>query len=142
LATASPTDNRAQKCHGAPFCASTPQIPPPLQAAIRHYLPDTNALDVRSYFAHSLTTGASYLAERDIRANAGSVSVLILVRRDYGDPSAPHEIIDAPLGTGSLVVHGEPVGFVVDLQYLAPETVPPTLSRLRMLIRDPRLESV
>jgi hypothetical protein len=30
-------------------------------------------------------------------------------------------------------------GFVVRLQYLAPETVPPVLSRLRALISDPRL---
>jgi hypothetical protein len=126
-------------CHGVPDCAVRADIPKALGAVVRQYLPTTSAIHVHSYLAVNTLTGGSLLVQRDIDAMAGSVSVLISVRRAG---AGAREIVDAPLGFGSLVVRRESSGFVVLLQYLAPETVPPTLSQLRLLARDPRLESL
>ncbi|HZZ96994.1 MAG TPA: hypothetical protein VFE19_08265 [Jatrophihabitantaceae bacterium] len=126
-------------CHGVPDCAVRAGIPKALDAVVRQYLPATSAIHVHSYLATNSLTGGSQLVQRDIDAMAGSVNVLISVRRAG---SAEHEIVDAPLGVGSLIVRRESSGYAVLLQYLAPETVPPTLSQLRMLARDPRLESL
>jgi hypothetical protein len=122
-----------------PDCAVRAGIPKALDAVVRQYLPATSAIHVHSYLATNSLTGGSQLVQRDIDAMAGSVNVLISVRRAG---SAEHEIVDAPLGVGSLIVRRESSGYAVLLQYLAPETVPPTLSQLRMLARDPRLESL
>ncbi len=125
-------------CRGVPDCATRDDVPTELNAVVRQYLPTASAIRVHSYFAINTLTGGSLLVQRDIDASAGSVSVLISVRR-AGDGA--REIVDPPPGVGSLVLHRVSSGFVVLLQYLAPETVPPTLSNLRLLARDPRLES-
>jgi hypothetical protein len=138
----SPTDRAVTACHGAPFCAASVIVPSDLRRVIRHYLPQIKSLTVRSYVGRTLTGGNSYLADRDINALAGSVSVLISLHRNYTPTSAPSAIVTAPAGVGSVVVHSMTPGFTIDLQYLAPETVPPALSKLRMLTLDPRLESL
>jgi hypothetical protein len=127
-------------CRGAPACTRTSRIPQPLRRVIDRYLPQAASIEVRSYLAQR--AGVSYLAEREIDVVIGSVSVLIAVRRDLDTRRRPSAIVTAPPGVGSVLVHSEPEGFAVDLQYLAPETVPPTLSRLRMLARDPALEAL
>jgi hypothetical protein len=140
LTSVSPAPDRVvAACHGVPDCAVRADVPQALDAVVRHYLPTTSTIRVHSYLAVNTLTGGTLLVQRDIDARAGSVSVLISVRRAG---NGAREIVDAPLGTGSLVLRRESSGFVVLLQYLAPETVPPTLSQLRLLARDPRLESL
>ena len=126
-------------CRGVPDCATRAGVPDAVNAVVRKYLPDTSAIKVHSYLATNSLTGGNLLVRRDINASAGSVSVLISVRRAG---SNAREIVEPPPGVGSLVVRRESSGFAVLLQYLAPETVPPTLSNLRLLARDPRLESL
>lgn len=133
----------AVACHGAPFCASTVDIPPAVRSALRQYLPPPiSSLQVRTYVAESLSTGGTYLAERDINVVAGSVNVLVKLHRVFGPAPAPSEIVVAPPGVGSALVHRRTDAFVIDLQYLAPETVPPSIATLRVLAIDPRLEAL
>jgi hypothetical protein len=140
LASITPVPHRVlTACHGVPDCAVRVDIPKALDAVVRQYLPTTAAIHVHSYLAINTLTGGNLLVQRDIDAMAGSVSVLISVRRAG---TTARQIVDAPLGVGSLVVRRESSGFIVLLQYLAPETMPPALSRLRLLARDPRLESL
>jgi hypothetical protein len=128
-------------CNGAAFCAVSLLIPQPLRAAVRHYLPTAQELRVHSHVAQTATSGAAYLAAREIEIRTPSATVLIAVHRLFTPVSRASAIVDAPLGFGSAVVHRQTGAFDIDVQYVAPETVPPTLSILRVLARDPRLES-
>jgi hypothetical protein len=139
ISTPTPT---SRGCLGAPFCAASARIPADLRRVIRHYLPEVRSLQVRTHIGQSLTTGTSYLVDRDINALAGSVSVLISLHRNSPTPSRPSAIVVAPAGVGSMVLHSMTEAYTIDLQYLAPETVPPSRSSLRMLTLDPRLESL
>lgn len=142
VGTAPPSDPRAPSCHGAPFCMASLDIPTGVRAAVLHYLPATATLSVQSYIGRSLSTGSRYLSDRDIEARAGSVSVLISLRRELGAVPTAAPIVVAGDGFGSIVVHHDTGVYFVVLQYLAPETVPPVLSGLRMLARDIRLEAL
>ena len=64
----------------------------------------------------------------------------MLIRVQRGG-SGTDAIAPDPPGVGSLLLHRLNSGYLVRLQYLAPDTVPPMLDRLRALIRDPRLIS-
>jgi hypothetical protein len=134
-----PSDRDAGACR-APFCVASVVVPSELRRAIRHYLPQVTTIEVRSYL--SRPNGSSYLADRDIDALAGSVSVLISLHRSVEPTSPPSAIVTAPAGVGSVLLHSMTPGFTIDLQYLAPETVPPALDRLQLLTKDPRLESL
>jgi hypothetical protein len=142
IGTVTATDRATQACHGAPFCAASVRIPADLRRVIRHYLPEVQSMQVRTYIGQALTSGTSYLADRDINALAGSVNVLISLHRNYQTSSRPSAIVVAPAGVGSMVVHSVTTAYTIDLQYLAPETVPPSRARLQMLTLDPRLESL
>jgi hypothetical protein len=95
-------------------------------------------LRVHTVVAVSSLTQENLLVRRDIAAAVDSVTVLIRVQRGG---SAKRAITPDPLGMGSLLIHAVNSGYVIRLQYLAPETVPPMLDRLQALIRDPRLTS-
>jgi hypothetical protein len=95
-------------------------------------------LRVRTVVAASSLAQQDPFVTRDIEAHIDSVTVLIRVQRGG---SRTQQIAPDPLGVGSLLLHQINSGFVVRLQYLAPDTVPPTVGRLRALIRDPRLTS-
>jgi hypothetical protein len=140
IGTASPSDRAAIACHGAPFCSASLDIPSELRMVIRQYVPDVKTLQVRSYIGRVVTGGGRYLTDRDISILAGSVNVLISLHRNYAAVSAPSAIVTAAPGVGSVLVHAMTSAYTVDLQYLAPETVPPALRQLRRLCRDSRLE--
>jgi hypothetical protein len=113
-------------------------VPHPIVLLAHSYLPPGVHLRVRTVVANNAVTGDHRLIARDIDAQVDSVTVLVRVRR--GGPTT-QAIAPDPLGVGSLLLHQLNSGYVVRLQYLAPETVPPMLARLRALIRDPRLIS-
>jgi hypothetical protein len=105
----------------------------------RAYLPPRVQLRVRTVVtANSLNPQQNLLVARDIDAHVDSVTVLIRVRRGG---SGTQDVAPDPLGVDSLLLHGVNSGFVVRLQYLAPDNVPPMADRLRALIHDPRLTS-
>jgi hypothetical protein len=111
-------------------------VPRAINRLVRAYLPAGVRLRVRTVV--SSLTRADLFVERDIDAFVDSATVLIRVR--HGG-SGTQEIAPDPPGVGSLLLHHVNSGFVVRLQYLAPDTVPPMLDRLQALIRDPRLAS-
>jgi hypothetical protein len=135
--TASTVSTTAEApCRALAGCAVRVGVPPSIARLARAYLPAGMQLQVRTVVASGSLTKQDPFVTRDVDAHAGSVTVLIRVQRGG---SRTQEIAPDPLGVGSLLLHQVNAGFVVRLQYLAPETVPPVLSRLRALISDPRL---
>jgi hypothetical protein len=104
----------------------------------RAYLPLHAHLRVRTVLGASPLTQENLFVAREIEAHVDSVTVLIRVQRGGSRTQA---IAPDPPGVGSLLLHRITSGFVVRLQYLAPDTVPPMLDRLRALMGDPRLTS-
>jgi hypothetical protein len=122
-------------CRGRAACSVRVGVPPAIARLARIYLPGAQ-LRVRTVLVPApLGAGSEFLA-REVDAQNGSISVLIRIERGG---SGRQVIAPDPPGVGSLLLHELNSGFVVRLQYLAPETVPPMLARLRALIRDPRL---
>jgi hypothetical protein len=128
--------NPAPECSTLPDCSVDTYVSAPLARLMRAYLPAGTRLRVRTVVEVDSLTHRDLLVARDVVAARGSVSVHIRVQR--GGP-ATRAIVPDPLGVGSLLLHGVNSGFVVRLQYLAPDDVPPTVSNLQALIGDPRL---
>ena len=136
-ASTQPRTTRADPaCRGVPDCAVSSTVPADLDQLAQRYLPQGVSLHVHSVIAVNSLTHGDLLVRRDIAAFVDSVTVLIRVQR--GGP-ANRVITPDPPGTGSLLLHLTNSGFIVRLQYLAPETVPPMADRLEALMRDPRL---
>lgn len=125
-------------CEALVGCSVRDGVPRPIVRLARAYLPAGVHLRVHTVFLEGSRTGEPSLVARAIHAQVDSITVLIRVQRGG---STTQEIVPDPLGVGSLLLHQVNSGFVVRLQYLAPETSPPTLAHLRALIRDPRLIS-
>jgi hypothetical protein len=125
-------------CRGLAGCSVRAGVPPTIARLAGAYLPPGVHLRVRTVVALGSRTRVSVFVARDIDAQVDSVTVLIRVQRGG---SGTQEIAPDPLGIGSLLLHQINSGFLVRLQYLAPDTVPPMVGRLRALIRDPRLTS-
>jgi hypothetical protein len=142
IGTSTASDPAAVACHGAPFCIASLEVPADLRTVIRQYLPSIDSVQVRSYVGRIVSSGGRYLTEREISLLDGSVNILISLHRSYHPQSRPSAIVTAAPGVGSVLVHDMTPAFTIDLQYLAPETVPPPLRQLRRLLRDPRLESL
>lgn len=126
------------RCRGLAGCSVRAGVPPAIARLARAYLPPGVQLRVRTVVADSSLIPQHLVVARDIDAQIDSVTVLIRVQRAG---SGNEEIAPDPLGVGSLLVHQLNSGLLVRLQYLAPDTVPPDLARLRALIRDPALTS-
>jgi hypothetical protein len=113
-------------------------VPPSITRLARADLPPGARLRVRTVFAAGPAARPHTIVERDIDASVDSVTVLIRVQRCG---PGTQQLAPDPAGVGSLLLHQHNSGFVVRLQYLAPETVPPMLARLQALMGDPRLVS-
>jgi hypothetical protein len=111
-------------------------VPAEIGQLAQEYLPEGVRLHVHSIIAVNSLTHGDLLVRRDIAAFVDSVTVLIRVQR--GGP-ANSVITPDPPGFGSVLLHQTNSGFIVRLQYLAPETVPPMIDQLNALMRDPRL---
>jgi hypothetical protein len=135
-AVASVSVVRVPECRGVPDCSARIGVPAPIAHLARAYLPPGTHLRVRSVIEVDSFSYRDRLVARDIDAQLDSATVQIRVER--GGPRR-QAIVPDPPGVGSLLLHGTNSGLVVRLQYLAPETVAPQLSRLRALMRDPRL---
>lgn len=129
-------------CRAVPDCFVRSGITPEIAALARAYLPRGMRLKVRTVVSVDSLSHRNLLVARDIDGDVDSVTVLIRLQRAGSAGSARREIAPDPPGLGSILISHVNSGFVVRLQYLAPETVPPTLGRLRELIRDPRLASI
>jgi hypothetical protein len=127
------------QCRGVPDCAVHNGVPLSIERLVHAYLPITARLRVHTVVAVNSLTLTDLLVERTIKVVHDSVTVLIRVQRGV---AGTREIVHAPPGMGSLLLHSVASGYIVRLQYLAPETVPPMLGQLRQLTRDPRLESL
>jgi hypothetical protein len=123
-------------CRGIPDCAVSSTVPAEIGQLAQEYLPEGVRLHVHSIIAVNSLTHGDLLVRRDIAAFVDSVTVLIRVQR--GGP-ANSVITPDPPGFGSVLLHQTNSGFIVRLQYLAPETVPPMIDQLNALMRDPRL---
>jgi hypothetical protein len=132
------TPNADAACRGVPDCAVQTVVPPAISSAVQAYLSPRARLRVRTVTGENPLTQRHLLVERNITVGADSVTVVIRMQRGG---STARAIVPDPPGVGSLLLHDVNSGFVVRLQYLAPETVPPVLDRLRALMRDPRLAS-
>lgn len=126
-------------CRGVPDCGVRVGVPPAIARLARAYLPPGVQLRVRTVVAAGSLIQGNLLVARDIDAHVDSISVLIRVRRGGSDSQ---EIAPDPLGVDSLLLHSVNSGFVVRVQYLAPDNIAPMVDRLRALIRDPRLTSI
>jgi hypothetical protein len=127
---------RAPECRGVPDCSARNGVPATIAHLAGAYLPAGTHLRVRTVIKVDSFSYRDVLVARDIDATLGSVTVRIRVQR--GGPQR-QEILPDPPGVGSLLLHRINSGLVVRLQYLAPETVVPQLSRLRALMHDRRL---
>lgn len=125
-------------CRGVPDCAVHADVPVAIDQLAQTYLPAGMRLRVRTVVTGGPNEAPGRFVERDIDAVVDSVTVLVRLQRGG---SGTQEIEPDPPGIGSLMLHELNSGYVVRLQYLAPETVPPMLDRLRAFIRDPRLAS-
>lgn len=126
-------------CRGVPHCGVRVGVPPAIARLARAYLPPGVQLRVRTVVAAGSLTQGNLLVARDIDAHVDSITVLIRVR---GGGSDTQDIAPDPLGVDSLLLHRVNSGFVVRVQYLAPDNIAPMVDRLRALIRDPRLTSI
>ena len=142
LATSSPLAPEEDLCRQEPNCARTTVVPLVLREVINRYLPGTARITVHSYLTKSLFDGATYLVARRIDVVASPATVAILVRRDVQADLGPLQPVMAPSGVASVLVRGNPFGYVVNLQYSAPSTVSPSWARLRALATEPGLESL
>jgi hypothetical protein len=134
--SSAPTVVAVPECKGLPDCSAKTRIPAPIARLAQAYLPVGARLQVRSVIQVNSFSYRDQLVARDIDAHFDSATVRIRLQR--GGPQR-QELLPDPPGVGSLLLHGVNSGLVVRLQYLAPETVVPQLSRLRALMRDPRL---
>lgn len=130
---------RVPECRGVPDCSVRIGVPAPIAQLARAYLPAGTHLRVRTVIRVDSFSYRDVLVARDVEATLDSATVRIRIQR--GGPRR-QEILPDPPGVGSLLLHRINSGLVVRLQYLAPETVAPQLSRLRALMRDPRLTAV
>lgn len=126
-------------CRGVPDCGVRVGVPPAIARLARAYLPPGVQLRVRTVVAAGSLIQGNLLVARDIDAHVDSITVLIRVRGGGSDTQA---IAPDPLGVDSLLLHRVNSGFVVRVQYLAPDSIAPMVDRLRPLIRDPRLTSI
>ena len=125
-------------CQGIDGCVTRTAVLPAIAALARRHLSPDVALHVRTFLVIGSGTRPSRLVERDLDAYSRSATVVIRV--DHGS-AATSPLTPDPPGFGSLLLHRTNLGFDVRLQYLAPETVPPMMTDLIALMRDPKLTS-
>ena len=123
-------------CNRVPNCSVRVGVAAPVARLARRYLPAGAQLHGKTVVAIDAMTHEELLIERDLTAVAGSVTVLVRIARGG---STTRAITTAPPGVGSVLLHEMNNGYLVRLQYLAPETVPPKLALLQAFIRDTRL---
>lgn len=119
-------------------CALSQTVNPDLVAALRQYVPRSGAPTETT-----LVTGpdGSVIEHRLIESVFGSVDLLVRINR-YTHPShtSPSAIKATPPGLASAFLEVENASYVVDLEWIGPETQPPPIDALNKLIRDSRLE--
>ncbi len=113
-------------------------VPAGIAALARKHLSPDVVLHVQTFLVVGSRNSPSRMIERDLNAYFRSATVVIRV--DHGS-AATSPLTPDPPGIGSLLLHRRNAGFDVRLQYLAPETVPPMMTDLLTLMRNPQLTS-
>jgi hypothetical protein len=142
LASSSPLAPEEKLCREEPNCQRTTVVPLVLRKVINRYLPGPVRITVHSYLTKSLFDGATYLVARRIDVVKGPATVGILILRDVQADRGPLPPVTTPYGVAPILVRGDPFGYVVSLQYLAPLIASPSVARLRALATEPGLESM
>ena len=125
-------------CRGVPDCAVRHRVPPQIIRLARADLPPGARVTVRSVVSVHSITHEELLVARTITASTDWVTIRIFINRS-GDRDRPLAV--GPFGFRSVSLQHVNSGFTVRLDYLAPESLPPRLDRLKALIRDPRIAS-
>jgi hypothetical protein len=131
-----------QLCREEPNCRRTQTVPLVLRTVINRYLPGTESITVHSYLTRSLFDDATYLVARRVDVKVGRGAVAMFVRREAQPDLGLEPLIAAPADTQSVMVRGDPFGYVVDLQFVGPANASPPLATLRALATEPGLEAV
>jgi len=113
-------------------------VPMAVIDALHRYLPGATRIAADSVFYPD-----SMLRNRTIEAHVDSITVLIRIRaKSFAAPThSLREIWPAEPGMGSALLHLDTPGFLIDLQWTAPETEPPPMHKLHRLAADPRLQA-
>ena len=125
-------------CRGVPDCAVRDRVPPQITRLARADLPPGARITVRSVVSVHSITHEELLVARTITASTDWVTIRIEINRS-GDRE--RRLVLDPFNFRSVSLQHVSSGFTVRLDYLAPESLPPRLDRLKALIRDPRLAS-
>lgn len=130
-----------RQCHVVPDCSVDTAVPGAAAVAIQKALGSgpLSGISVRTMTQTNSLNLEQQLVRRDFRVTVGSVTLLIRVQR--GGPTK-RVLQAASAGTGSLLLASDASGYTVRVQYLAPESLPPAVGRLRALSHDPRLEAL
>ena len=142
LATATPLAPEEDLCREEPNCARTTVVPLVLREVISRYVPRRESITVQSYLTKSIFDGATYLVARRVDVVAGPATVGILILRDVQANRRPLPPLTTPYGVAPILVHGDPFGYVVSLQYLGPLNASQSVAQLRALAAEPGLESL
>jgi hypothetical protein len=142
LATFTSLAPEEQLCREEPNCQRTEAVPLVLRAVINRYLPGTDSITVHSYLTRSLFDDATYLVARRVDVTADGATVAMFVRREAQPDLGLEPLIAAPAGVQSVMVRGDPFGYVVDLQFVGPASASPPLATLRTLATEPGLEAM
>ena len=126
-------------CQGIAGCVVRSGVSPALAALARRHLSPDVVVRVHTYLVVDSRDRPTRLVERDLDAYYRSATVALRV--DHGSDTTSALTPDPP-GVGSLLLHQSNAGFTVRLQYLAPETVPPMMTDLLNLMKDPHLTTV
>lgn len=142
LATSVALSPEERICQEEPNCARATVVPLVLREVINRYVPRMGSITVHSYLTKSIFDGATYLVARRIDVVAGSATLGILILRDVQANAGQLPPLTSPYGLAPVLVRGDPFGYVVSLQYLAPLRSSPSVARLRALAVEPGLESL
>jgi len=124
----------------ADTCATSDGVPPAVVEALREYVPSAGRPRVLTFFG-SAGDNALQIEQRTVESVFGSVDLLVRIT-PYRLPqrSSPLAIKATPPGLASAFLSVEGAAYVVDLEWIGPETQPPPIAALNKLIRDTRLE--
>jgi hypothetical protein len=116
-------------------------VPQDIVTALHDYVPKAAAPTVLT-FVSDPSSGNEMIEQRTIESVFGSVDMLVRITRyRHSTNATPSAIKPTPPGLASAFLRVEGAAFVVDLEWIGPETQPPPIDSLNELIRDSRLEA-
>jgi hypothetical protein len=122
-------------------CILSPDVPRDVATAVHDYVPRATSPTVVT-IASNPVDGESTIQQRTIESVFGSVDLLVRITRyQHSTTASPRALKPTPPGLASAFLRVEGPSYVVDLEWIGPETQPPPIDALNQLIRDSRLEA-